>query len=81
MRRPLVADVGRRIRHARRAAGLSLAEVARRTEGDPFAISAGRLSRFERGLADPDVAVVEPIAKALGVEWRALLVGTVRGPA
>lgn len=42
-------DLGRRIRAARTAAGLSLREVARRSRKSGAPLSASALSRLERG--------------------------------
>ncbi|WP_342643894.1 helix-turn-helix domain-containing protein [Rhodoligotrophos ferricapiens] len=54
--------LGQRIRHRRRAIGLSLRELAERS-----GISIGLLSQIERGLSSPSVRVVAALADALSL--------------
>ncbi|NPV30275.1 MAG: helix-turn-helix transcriptional regulator, partial [Firmicutes bacterium] len=55
--------VGERLRLARRAAGLSLRELANRVGVSPQAIS-----KYERGLDIPSSGVLLRLAEALGVK-------------
>ena len=62
--RRLLADLGAEIRHARLAAGLTLGEVAAAA-----GISAGELSRIERGLAPwLDVLVAARVCAVVGLD-------------
>ncbi|WP_151525194.1 XRE family transcriptional regulator [Serinicoccus kebangsaanensis] len=62
--------VGRRIRHHRRAAGLTLADVAARVE-----LSTSALSLIENGRREARASTLERIAGALGLDLGALLTG------
>lgn len=55
------ADIGRRLRRARKAAGMSLRELA-----DHIGMSASAVSAFERGVTQPSIGRVSQIAHALG---------------
>ncbi|WP_425715828.1 helix-turn-helix domain-containing protein [Georgenia sp. Z1344] len=57
-----LAVLGRRIRHARQEAGLTLAELAVRVERAP-----SLLSQIENGKREPRLALVHAIARALDV--------------
>ncbi|MBQ9047839.1 MAG: helix-turn-helix transcriptional regulator [Solobacterium sp.] len=54
-------DIGRRIRQLRVQNGLTLEELASRTE-----LTKGFLSQLERNLASPSIQTLEDIAEALG---------------
>jgi len=64
----LLADVGRRIREARTAQGLSLEQLARLT-----GISAPALSLIETGKRDPRLTTLSRIADALRVPLATLI--------
>ena len=63
-------SVGRRVRHARRAAGLTLAAVAERA-----GLSASALSLIENGRREARPSTLERVAGALGADLTALLSG------
>lgn len=63
-------SVGRRIRHHRRTADLTLADLA-----DRVSLSPSALSLIENGRREARVSVLGAIAAALGVEVAALLTG------
>ncbi|PZU48105.1 MAG: XRE family transcriptional regulator [Arsenicicoccus sp.] len=63
-------SVGRRVRHHRRAAGLTLAEVAART-----AMSSSALSLIENGRREARVSTLQQLATALGTDLSALVSG------
>ena len=56
-------DAARMLNMARRRAGLSQRELARRTGA-----AQPTISRIERGLMSPTVATLEPLIKACGME-------------
>lgn len=56
-------EIGKRIRAARKQAGLTLQELSDRTGK---VLSASRLSNYEQGLREPDPQSLTLIAKALG---------------
>lgn len=56
-------DAARMLNMARRRAGLSQRELARRT-----GTAQPTISRIERGLMSPTVATLEPLIKACGME-------------
>src|SRR3954467_15834989 len=56
------AVLGRRVRHLRKARGLSLKQVATRS-----GISIGLLSQIERGRSSPSVRVLASLADSLAV--------------
>ncbi len=60
--------LGRRLRHHRRAAGLTLADLAERV-----GLSASALSLIENGKREARVSLLAPVASALGVEVGTLL--------
>lgn len=60
--KPPTTLLGQRLRDARRAAGLSQVQAARRTR-----ISQGQWSEFETGASEPTLAVLRRMARALGV--------------
>lgn len=62
--------LGRRVRHHRRAAGLTLAQL-----GERVRLSASALSLIENGRREPRVTTLTDLAHALGVEVSALLSG------
>ncbi|RIK14566.1 MAG: XRE family transcriptional regulator [Acidobacteria bacterium] len=62
--------LGRRLRHHRRAAGLTLAEL-----GGRVGLSASALSLMENGRREPRVSTLGALAAALGVEVQQLLTG------
>ena len=57
-----LATLGRRIRHARQRAGLTLAELAARVERAP-----SLLSSIENGRREPRLALLSAVARELGV--------------
>ena len=64
-----MADIGSRIRAARKSAGLSQEELARRAE-----LSLNGVAILERGKrTDPHVSTVNRLAEALGVPAQQLL--------
>jgi len=69
----LCADFSLRLREAREACGLSMREVARRTETSPTLISSA-----EAGHTMPNLAKLEALAKGVGVSacWLAFGVGS-----
>ena len=62
--------LGRRIRHHRRAAGLTLAEL-----GERVGLSASALSLIENGRREPRVTTLADLARALGTDLAGLLEG------
>ena len=60
---PQADDLGRRIRQARKAQGLSLKDIADRT-----GLSIGFVSQVERRLTTPSMASLRGLAKALGLQ-------------
>ena len=63
MKRRIELDIGRRVRAARKRAGLSLDALAR-TSG----VSKAMLSQIEQNKANPTVAVIYKVARALNLE-------------
>lgn len=63
-----VNNIGKRVREARHAKGLTLRQVA-----DRSGLSVGFLSQVERGVSDPRVVSLFAISEALGVVPAALL--------
>ena len=61
-------ELGRLLRAQRAAAGLSLRELAERTQ-----VSNAYLSQLERGLHEPSLRVLKAITAALGVPLGSLL--------
>lgn len=59
----LTREIGRRLRAARHARGLSLAELAALTDG---LYSKSRISNYEQGLRRPSVEGAQTLAEALG---------------
>lgn len=57
----IVTLVGRNLKAARRHAGLSQRELAERT-----GITLGRLVQIEDGISDPDLQIIDSLAKAVG---------------
>ena len=63
--------IGERIKEARKRAGLSQEEVARRADIGVFSVS-----RLERGeVTDPHISTLENLARALGVSVLYLYAG------
>lgn len=62
------AEIGERVRRARKALGLSVADLATRTGTDK-----GTISRIERGEAGISVERLQEIANALGMDPANLL--------
>jgi transcriptional regulator with XRE-family HTH domain len=58
-----MSDIGRRIKAARKAAALSLRDLAEQVD-----VSAQSISKYERGLMTPDSAGLLQLARALGVK-------------
>jgi len=58
-----MSDIGRRIKAARKAAALSLRDLAEQVD-----VSAQSISKYERGLMTPDSAGLLRLARALGVK-------------
>ena len=58
-----MADIGHRMKAARKAAALSLRDLAEKVD-----VSAQSISKYERGLMTPDSAGLLQIARALGVK-------------
>ena len=54
-------DIGSRIKHLRKQKGLTLEELASRSE-----LSKGFLSQLERNLTSPSIATLDDILEALG---------------
>lgn len=67
--------IGARLREARRAAGLTLEEAARRSE-----LTKGFLSQVERDLASPSVGSLLRICDVLGLPVGTLFSGERQGP-
>jgi transcriptional regulator with XRE-family HTH domain len=65
-----LAAVGRCVRRRRQAAGLSIAQLARRA-----GIGSSTLSGLERGRRNPSLAVVQRLARVLGAMPGELLDG------
>ena len=63
-------SIGRRVRHHRRAADLTLAQLA-----DRVGLSTSALSLLENGRREPRVTTLTAIAAALGVDLGQLLEG------
>ncbi|MPV38897.1 helix-turn-helix domain-containing protein [Georgenia subflava] len=63
-----LATLGRRIRHARQARGLTLAELASRVERAP-----SLLSQIENGRREPRLALLSAMARELGVSVAELM--------
>jgi transcriptional regulator with XRE-family HTH domain len=57
-----MANIGRRIKATRKAAALSLRDLAEKLD-----VSAQSISKYERGLMTPDFARLLQLARALGV--------------
>jgi len=55
-------ELGQRLRHLRRVAGLTIDQVA-----GQIGVTKGYLSKIETGLSDPSVAVLGRLAEAFGV--------------
>jgi transcriptional regulator with XRE-family HTH domain len=66
----MVEDLGARIRQARHAAGLTMAEVAARSGFTP-----GYISQVERGLTNPSLGALYRICDAVGTRTSALFFG------
>ncbi|MDO5052393.1 MAG: helix-turn-helix domain-containing protein [Pseudoclavibacter sp.] len=66
---PLI--LGRTVRFHRRRAGLTLAELGRRS-----GVQSSQLSLIENGKREPRISVLQQIAEALGVEMREMLSGS-----
>jgi transcriptional regulator with XRE-family HTH domain len=64
----LFLDIGRQLRRARLASGMSLREMARRVD-----VSASFISQMELGRANPSVATLYAIASELGVSLDGLM--------
>jgi transcriptional regulator with XRE-family HTH domain len=64
----VVGRIGDNLRHARRAAGLSQAELA-----DRAGVGAATVARLEAGNMDPRVSTLEKLARALGMDARTLM--------
>src|SRR5690606_22712549 len=60
--------LGRRVRHHRRAAGLTLAQLAERV-----GLSTSALSLLENGRREPRISTLSALAAALGVDVQQLL--------
>ena len=65
-------DIGQRIKQLRIQNGLTLEELASRTE-----LTKGFLSQLERNLSSPSVATLEDITEALGVSMATFFTETV----
>src|SRR5229473_4778671 len=63
-----LALFGQRLRHARRASGLTLAELGERVGRAPSV-----LSLLENGRREPKLSLIEALARALGVTARDLM--------
>ena len=63
-------SMGSRIRQARLAAGLTQKQLA-----DQLHITDRAVSKWERGLSAPDIALLEPLAQLLGISVEELLAG------
>lgn len=63
--------LGRRVRHFRTGAGLTLDELAERT-----GVDTSQLSRIENGLREPRLSLLDAVAVALGVPVATLLAST-----
>ena len=68
---PDLLVLGRRLRHARRSQGLTLADLAERTGRPP-----AYLSRLENGRVEPRLGILNDLADALGTTTTDLLAGT-----
>ena len=66
---------GERIRQAREARGLTMADLARSA-----GLSPGAISRIERGERAPGSATLQRLAQALGIAPGALMDGEAPGP-
>lgn len=64
-------DIGRRVKHHRKAAGLSQTELALH-----IGTQSGEVSRWETGQRRPSPDNIALIADALDVDWRILEYGT-----
>lgn len=71
----IVRIFGRKVRMLRRAAGLTLEQVARAS-----GISIGALSQIERGMGNPSLATVFRVSQSLGSSAGKLLDGHEPGP-
>jgi transcriptional regulator with XRE-family HTH domain len=65
---PVVRRFARNLKRARKAQGLTLAEVARRVE-----VSRAYMTQLEQGIREPSIGTVVKLAKTLGVKPGALL--------
>jgi transcriptional regulator with XRE-family HTH domain len=65
---PVVRRFARNLKQARKAQGLTLAEVARRVE-----VSRAYMTQLEQGIREPSIGTVVKLAKTLGVKPGALL--------
>lgn len=63
--------LGRRVRHFRTGAGLTLEDLAERT-----GVDTSQLSRIENGLREPRLSLLDAVAGALGVPVATLLAST-----
>lgn len=63
-------ELGRRIREAREAAGLTQEELA-----EKIGLKGGAVSKYERGASDPETADLVQIARACRVPLQRLLTG------
>jgi transcriptional regulator with XRE-family HTH domain len=64
---PTLTTFGRRLRAARLAKGWTLAYLGDVLGMGESNTAAPRISRYERGLSEPNIEVVEQLAKALGL--------------
>jgi transcriptional regulator with XRE-family HTH domain len=64
---PALTTFGKRLREARLAKGWTLAYMGELLEMGESNTAAPRISRYERGLSEPNIEVVEQLAKALGL--------------
>jgi len=63
-------ELGQRLRHLRRVAGLTIDQVA-----GQIGVTKGYLSKIETGLSDPSVAVLGRLAEAFGVPMSTMFEG------
>ncbi len=63
MMHPTVTDIGRALRAARKAEGLS-----QRALSDRIGLTQAQISKFENGRADPRLSSLVEVARGVGVE-------------
>ena len=63
MMHPTVTDIGRALRAARKAEGLSQKALS-----DRIGLTQAQISRFENGKSDPRLSSLVEVARGLGVE-------------